>query len=158
MNKIHHPILPLLDTRNSHWLHEVSPYAPRYQSLAAAMKDSPIPTSHKNKSSQEQQGQSHAVCSSDTGKSLHWEDLEEGKGSFAYSCIFGRWLFQPGSLGQDGAAGLTPVCLWGQHFRINSPQCLRASCILSHCTLQSRTGENMLEEQQSSPNLLQSLP
>lgn len=81
------------------------------------------------------------VCNSDTGKSLHWEDLEEGKGSFAYSCIFGRWLFQPGSFGQDGAVGLTSLCLWGQHFRINSPQHLRPSCIPSHCTSQSTTGE-----------------
>lgn len=33
---------PLLDTRNSHYPHEVHPYSLRYQSLVAATKVSPI--------------------------------------------------------------------------------------------------------------------
>lgn len=61
-------------------------------------------------------------------------------------------------LGRTVLAGLTPLCLWGQHFRINSAQCLRPSCI-PHTALPSpEQEENRLEEQQSHPNLLQTLP
>lgn len=106
MNKIHHTILSLLDTRNSHWPHEVHPYGTRYQSLVAAMKDSPI---QKQPQKQKQPRAARAkLCAALTqGKAFTGKIWK--KGSFAYSCIFGRWMFQPGLFGQDGAVGCAPL-------------------------------------------------
>lgn len=94
----------------------------------------------KTKAAKSSEGKAMQCAALTQGKAFTGQIWKKVKGALHIPVSLADGCSSLVLLGRMVLQGSLPSVCGGQHFRINSPQCLRPSCIPSHCTLQSRTG------------------